>query len=144
VADINTPSSGATTTISVSIGGVPLFLGAMVDSVSEQQVVATMEHKPIGTMTRKISQDYGGWSGRISLKPTSTVARLLVDTMEAAARTGVPAVATLSVTRTFASLEQEINTYSNVIFSQTGGSRQRGQHDTMEIAWETGDQRVSA
>ena len=143
MADINTPPSGATTSISVSINGKPLFLNAMVDSVSEQQVVATMEHKPIGTMIRKVAQDFGGWQGRISLKPTSTVARSLVDTMEAAARTGVPAVATLSITRTFASLEPESNTYSNVIFSQTGGQRQRGQMDTMEIAWETGDQRVS-
>lgn len=143
MADINTPSSGATTTISMTVNGSPYFLNAQVDSVSEQQVVANMEHKPIGTMTRKIAQDYGGWSGRISLKPTSTAARSMLDLIESSARLGVPAVVGMSVNRTFASLESESNVYTNVILSQSGGSRQRGQFDTIEIAWETGDQRVS-
>lgn len=143
MADINTPSSGATTTISLTVNGTPQFINAQVDSVSEQQVVANMEHKPIGTMTRKIGQDYGGWSGRISIKPTSTVARSILDVIEAAARTGVPSIVTLTVTRTFASLEAESNLYSNVVLSQSGGTRTRGQFDTIEIAWESGDQRVS-
>lgn len=143
MADINTPSSGATTTISMTVNGTPYFLNAQVDSVSEQQVVSTMEHKPIGTMTRKIAQDFGGWSGRISLKPTSTAARSILDLIESSARLGVPSVVGMSVDRTFASLETESNVYTNVILSQSGGSRQRGQMDTIEIAWETGDQRVS-
>lgn len=143
MADINTPSSGATTTISLTVNGTPYFINAQVDSVTEQQVVATMEHKPIGTMERKIAQDFGGWSGRISAKPTSTAIRGMLDVIESSARLGVPSVVTMSVTRTYASLESETNAYSNVILSQSGGSRQRGQFDTMEIAWETGSQRVS-
>ena len=143
MADINTPPSGATTTISLTVNGTPQFINAQVDSVSEQQVVATMEHKPIGSMVRKIGQDFGGWSGRISLKPTSTVARSILDIIEAAARLGVPSIVTMTVSRTYASLESESNLYTNVILSQSGGTRQRGQFDTIEIAWESGDQRVS-
>lgn len=144
MAETNTPTSGSETSITVTLNGKPILINSQVDSVSEQQSVTLMEHKPVGSMVRKTAQDFGGWSGRISAKPTNTLLRGMLDTIESAARLGLPTDVKLTVRRTYRDLTPEVNTYTAVRLSQTGGTRQRGQFDTIEIAWESGEQRVSA
>lgn len=143
MADPGTPRSGAETTISITIDGVPIFVNEQVTRVTEKQVVAKMEHRPLGTMTRKVAQDFGGWEGDIEYSPTNTIVAAALDTLEASARLGLPSVCTLTVSRTYNNLETEKYLYTNVVFAQTGGNRQRTQFDTLSTSWDSGDQRVA-
>lgn len=143
MADISTPRSGAETTISVTIDGVPVFIQEQVTRVTEKQEVNTMEHRPLGTMTVKVGQDFGGWSGDIEAAPSNTLIAGILDAVEASARLGLPSVCTLTVARTYNDLSTEKYLYSNVVFAQTGANRQRGQFDTTSLSWRSGDQRVA-
>ena len=102
-----------------------------------------MEHKPLGTMTTKVAVDYGGWSGRIACKPTNSLIPAALDELEAAARTGLPAVVTFTVVRSWRDGTTQTHQYTNTVLTQSGGTRQRGQLDTLELNWRSGDQRVT-
>ena len=143
MADPGTPRSGAETTISVTIDGVPVFIQEQVTRVTEKQEVNQLEHAPLGTMTVKVGQDFRGWSGDIETAPTNTLVAGILDAVEASARLGLPSVCTLTVSRTYNNLETEKYLYTNVVFAQTGANRQRGQFDTASLSWRTGDQRVA-
>lgn len=143
MADPGTPRSGTETTISVTIDGVPVFIQEQVTRVTEKQEVNQLEHAPLGTMTVKVGQDFRGWSGDIEASPTNTIVAGILDAVEASARLGLPSVCTLTVSRTYNNLETEKYLYTNVVFAQTGGNRQRGQFDTTSLSWRSGDQRVA-
>lgn len=143
MADINTPTTGAETTLSLSIDGVPVLIAAQVDNVTENEEATIVDHKPLGTMTTKLAVDYGGWGGRISAKPTNGLLPAALDTLETAARTGLPSIVTMTVARTFRDGTSQAHMYTNVVLTQAGGSRQRGQMDTIELNWRSGDQRVT-
>jgi hypothetical protein len=143
MADIGTPRSGAETSISITIDGVPVFVQEQVTRVTEKQEVTQMEHAPIGTMNVKIGQDNRGWSGDIEYSPSNTLVAGILDAVEASNRLGLPSVCTLTVSRTYNDLSSEKYLYTNVVFAQTGGNRQRGQFDTISTSWRSGDQRVA-
>lgn len=143
MADTALAPSGSETTISITLDGVPLLINAQIDTISEEQVVSEMEHKPLGTTTVVVGQDFGGWRGRFGVKQSSALIGQALDTIEAASRTGLPSVVTLTRTTRFRDLTSETYLYNNCKLSQTSGNRQRGQLDALEIAWRTGDQRVA-
>lgn len=143
MADPGTPRSGAETTISITIDRVPIFVNEQVTRVTEKQEMNQMEHAALGTMTVKVGQDFRGWSGDIETSPTNTLVAGILDAVEASARLGLPSICTLTVSRTYNNLETEKYLYTNVVFAQTGGNRQRGQFDTLSLSWRSGDQRVA-
>lgn len=141
MADTALAPSGSESSVSITLDGVPLLINAQIDTVSEEQVVSTMEHKPLGTTTVVIGQDFGGWQGRFGVKQASALIGQALDTIEAATRAGLPSVVTLVRTTRFRDLTSETYLYNNVKLSQSSGTRQRGQLDSVEISWRSGDQR---
>ena len=144
MADTSNPVSGSETIISLTLDGVPLLVNLQVDSVSEEQIVNEMEHKPLGTSTVFVSQDFNGWRGRIALKSANALMANALDVIEASARLGLPSYVTFMMIRRFRDLSVETRIYTNVKLSQSGGTRQRGQMDSADIAWRTGEQRIAA
>lgn len=143
MADTALAPSGSESSVSITLDGVPLVINAQIDTISEEQVVSEMEHKPLGTTTVVVGQDFGGWRGRFGVKQANNLLAAALDTIEAATRAGLPSVVTLVRTTRFRDLTSETYLYNNVKLSQSSGTRQRGQLDAVEIAWRTGDQRVA-
>lgn len=144
MADIGTPVSGTATTLTITINGAPYFVQEQVESVTEQQTVTELNHMAIGTMQVKKAQEFGGWSGRITAKLSNSILGGLLDTIEAAARTGLLVSVSMEVGLTFNDGESVSHLYTDVQLSQTGGSHQRGQFVTMELNWASGNQRVTS
>lgn len=143
MADTALAPSGSETTISITLNGAPLLINAQVDTISEEQIVSEMEHKPLGTSTVVVGQDFGGWRGRIGVKQSNALIGQALDVIEAASRAALPTVVTLVRTTRFRDLTSETYLYNNVKIAQSSGQRQRGQLDAVEISWRTGDARVA-
>ena len=136
--------SGSESIVTITVDGVPLVIGAQIASFSEDQVVSIMEHKPLGTTTVVKGQDFGGWKGTMEIKQSDGQIASALDVIEAATRAGLPSVVTIARATRYRDLTTETYIDNNCKISQSGATRSRGNLDTVNIAWESGDQRIAA
>lgn len=142
MSDTFLPVSGAETSLSISLDGAPILINGQVDGFTVKQRVSNMEHKPLGTSDVKIGQDLNGWEGTISLKRSNTALARAIDAIEASNRLGLPSVVHMTVTTKLHDLTKEAYLYQDIKISVSGESR-RGQFDSFEVQWVSGNSRTA-
>lgn len=140
--DVNTPITGAESSITIAVNGASQPLSAQIDGFSVQQLSSTITHKPIGTMSVKRAVDFEGYEIRVTVKKANSVASDAMSLVEESARAGLPYVVTLTTTERYRDLTSERWLYTDLIMVQGSTSMKRGENNACEYTFTTGERRV--
>lgn len=140
--DVNTPITGAESSITIAVNGASQPLSAQIDGFSVTQLSSTMTHKPIGTMSVKRAVDFEGYEIRVTVKKANSVASDAMSLIEESARAGLPYVVTLTTTERYRDLTSERWLYTDLTMVQGSTSVKRGENNSCEYTFTTGERRV--
>jgi len=135
------PGTGAETSVSLTVDGVPIILDGEIDGWTYSQVVDTIKHMPLGTQDVELGQNLGGFSGTIALKRGSNIFARAMDIISASTRLGIRPVVIASVTEKYPNGNKDAYLYRNIVLKHSGSSK-RGENNGGEISWESGIERV--
>lgn len=143
MADIDLPSTGKDTQLSITVNGVVIRVADKITGFTADEEKDEIQTKLLGQSGSQRDQEFTGWKGTFNLAENTAEIDEMMDTIRAAQIARVPIDITINDTTYYRDGTSKTYAYPDCKLS-ISKSKKRGEANSSTLNWMTGKDRIAA
>ncbi len=137
-----TPATGKDVKVNITVDGVSVGIIDTIERWQVEEVVTSIETKPLGRQGRTLDQEFDGWRGSFEVPMASDDVQVARDAIASARELRVPTVINIDEKYKLRNGQNKHWLYRDVKLTFATEVR-RGEKVMQRITWESGNERIA-